>query len=116
MATDFNLLRRRLETEQEGLLEELKTTVLVAERRERGSFSEYGELATEIAEVEKGLILEKRVRDQLAEVEHALDKFDQGTYGLCDSCGQPIEPARLEALPQANLCLSCKARQAKNGI
>ncbi len=116
MATDFNLLRRRLDTEQEGLLEELKTTALVAERRERGPYSEYVELATEIVEEEKGLILEKRVRDQLAEVEHALDKFDQGTYGLCDSCGQPIEPARLEALPHANLCLSCKARQAKNGM
>jgi len=114
MATDFNLLRRRLETERESLLEELKTTALVAERRERGPYGEYGELATEIVEVEKGLILEKRVRDQLAEVEHALDKFDQGTYGLCDSCGQPIEPARLEALPHASLCLSCKARRAKN--
>jgi len=116
MATNFNLLRRRLETEREGLLEELKTAALVAERRERGLYSEYVELATEIVEVEKGLILEKRVRDQLAEVEHALDKLDQGTYSLCDSCGQPIEPARLEALPHANLCLSCKARQAKNGI
>jgi len=116
MTADFNLLRRRLETEQESLLEELKTTALVAERRERGSYGEEGELATEIVEIEKGLILEKRVRDQLSEVEHALHKFDQGTYGLCDSCGQPIEPARLEALPHANLCLSCKARRAKNGM
>jgi len=114
MATDFNLLRRRLETERESLLEELKTTALVAERRERGPYSEYGELATEIVEIEKGLILEKRVRDQLSEVEHALHKFDQGSYGLCEICGQPIEPARLEALPQASLCLSCKARRAKN--
>jgi len=114
MTTNFNLLRRRLETERESLLEELKTTALVAERRERDPYVEQEELAIEIVEVEKGLILEKRVRDQLAEVEHALHKFDQGTYGLCDICGQPIEPARLEALPQANLCLSCKAHQAKN--
>ena len=116
MATDFNLLRRRLETERESLSKELKTTTLVAERWERGPYSEYVELATEIVEVEKGLILEKRIREQLAEVEHALDKFDQGTYDLCDSCGQPIEPARLEALPHANLCLSCKARLTKNGM
>jgi len=115
MTTNFNLLRRRLETERENLLEELKTTAhLVAESRERDPYGEQGELAIEIVEVEKGLILEKRVRDQLAEVEHALHKFDQETYGLCDICGQPIEPARLEALPQANLCLSCKAHQAKN--
>jgi len=116
MATDFNLLRRRLETERDRLLEELKATALVAEKQERGHYGEYGELATEIAEVEKGLILEKRTREQLTEVEHALEKFDQGTYGLCDNCGKSIEPARLEALPHANLCLSCKARQAKNVI
>ena len=117
MTTDFNLLRRRLETERESLLEELKTTAsLVAERREGSFYSEQGELATEVVEAEKELILEKRVRDQLAEVEHALHKFDQGTYSLCDICGQPIEPARLGALPHANLCLNCKARQAKNGM
>ena len=103
--TDFNLLRHRLEVEQESLLAELKTTALIAEKRERGSYGEYGELATEIAEVEKGLILEKRIREQLTEVEHALEKFDQGTYGLCDNCGKSIEPARLEALPNASLCL-----------
>jgi DnaK suppressor protein len=116
MTTDFNLLRRRLEVERERFLEELKATALVAERRERGPYGEYGELATEIAEVEKGLILEKRIREQLAEVERALDKFEQGTYGLCDNCGQPIDTARLEALPHANLCLSCKAHRAKNGM
>jgi DnaK suppressor protein len=116
MTTDFNLLRRRLETERESLLQELKTTALVTERRDRDPYGEQGERAIETVEVEKGLILENRVRDQLAEVEHALHKFDQGTYGLCEICGRPIEPARLEALPQANLCLSCKARRAKNGM
>jgi len=113
MTTDFNLLRRRLETERESLLEELKAASLVAERRERGFYSEEGEFAAAIVEVEKGLILEKRVRDQLAEVENALHKFDRGTYGLCEICGQPIEPARLEALPHASLCINCKSRQAK---
>jgi DnaK suppressor protein len=116
MTADFNLLRRRLETERESLQQELESNALVAARRERGSYGEQGELATEIVEVEKGLILETRVRDQLAEVERALQKFDQGTYGLCDICGQLIEPSRLEALPQANLCLNCKAHQMKNRL
>ena len=116
MTTDFNLLHRRLEAERERFLEELKATALVAERREREPYGEYGELATEIAEAEKGLILEKRIREQLEEVEHALYKFEQGTYGLCDNCGQPIDVARLEALPRANLCLSCKAHRPKNGM
>ena len=116
MTTEFNLLRRRLETERKRLMEEfeqLKTNVR-PERREGSPFGKREEEATETIELEKRLALETRMRDLLAEVEHALHKFDSGTYGFCDNCGQPIDPARLEALPQATLCLSCKAHQVKN--
>jgi DnaK suppressor protein len=116
MTVGFNLLRSRLEQEQKRLtedLEQLKTDVR-PERREGSPFGKREEEATESFELEKRLALEKRLKEQLAEIEHALDKFDKGTYGLCDKCGQPIDPARLEALPQANLCLNCKALLAKN--
>ena len=114
MATEVSSPRQRLETERERLLKELQeVTALTTERRESGSYSEGGEFASAIAEVEKGLINEKRLQDQLADVKHALDKLDRGTYGLCDSCGQPIAPARMEALPQASLCLKCKTQTAK---
>ena len=118
MTTGFNLLRSRLEGERKRLgeeLEQLKAGVRPAEERREGSpFGKREEEATESFELEKRLVLEKRVRDQLAEVEFALDKFEKGTYGLCDACGKPIDPARLEALPQASLCLDCKAQQTKN--
>ena len=118
MTTGFNLLRSRLESERKRLIEELehlKSMVRPADERREGSpFGKREEEATESFELEKRLTLEKRIIDQLAEVEHTLRKFEEGTYGLCDSCGQPIDPARLEALPQANLCLNCKAQQAKN--
>jgi len=118
MTTGFNLLRSHLESEQKRLIEELehlKSSIRPADERREGSpFGKREEEATESFELEKRLTLEKRIRDQLAEVEHALHKFEEGTYGLCDNCGQPIDPARLEALPQANLCLNCKAQQAKN--
>ncbi len=118
MTIGFNLLRSRLESERKRLIEELeqlKASIRPAEERREGSpFGKREEEATESFELEKRITLEKRIRDQLAEVEHALHKFEDGTYGLCDSCGQPIDPARLEALPQASLCLRCKALQAKN--
>lgn len=118
MTTGFNLLRSRLESERKRLIEELeqlKASIRPAEERREGSpFGKREEEATESFELEKRITLEKRIRDQLAEVEHALHKFEDGTYGFCDSCGQPIDPARLEALPQASLCLSCKTGQAKN--
>ena len=118
MTTGFNLLRSRLESEQKRLIEELEQLRASAhptdERREGSPFGKREEEATESFELEKRVALEKRIKDRLAEVEHALRKFEDGTYGLCDNCGQPIDPARLEALPEANLCLSCKALQAKD--
>ena len=118
MSVDFNILRSRLESERKRLLEELeqlKATVRPADERREGSpFGKREEEATETLELEKRLALEKRIRNQLAEVEHALRKFEKRTYGLCDSCGQPIDPARLEALPQAKLCMSCKSQQTKD--
>jgi DnaK suppressor protein len=118
MTVGFNLLRSRLEGMQKRLneeLEQLKATVRPADERREGSpFGKREEEATESFELEKRLTLEKRIREQLAEVEHALQKFEDGTYGKCDNCGQPIPPDRLEALPQASLCLNCKALQTKN--
>ena len=114
----FNLLRARLEGERKRLTEEmgqLKTAMRPADERREGSpFGKREEEATESYELERRLTLEKSIREQLAAVEHALKKFEDGTYGLCDNCGKPIPPERLEALPQATLCLDCKARQAKD--
>ena len=118
MTVNYNLLRAHLERELKRLneeLEQLRSSVHPSEERREGSpFGKREEEAAEALELEKRLALEKRLRDQLAEVEHALHKFEEETYGLCDACGQPIDPARLEALPQATLCLSCKTNQAKN--
>lgn len=119
MTTDiYKKLREYLESEQKRLteeLEQLKASVPgVEERREGSPFGKREEEATETLELEKRLALENRTRQELAGIEHALQKFEEGTYGLCDNCGQPIAPERLEALPQASLCVNCKAQQAKN--
>ena len=118
MTTNFDILRSHLESEHKHLteqLEQLQAGVRPADERREGSpFGKREEEATESLELEKRLALEKQMREQLAGVEHALSKFEEGTYGLCDNCGQPIDPDRLEALPQASLCMSCKAQQTKN--
>jgi len=117
VTTNFKQLRSRLKSEQKrllGELEQLEASIRPSEVRREGSpFGKREEEATESFEFEKRLAVEKQVRDHLAEVEHALDKFEKGTYGLCDSCGQPIAADRLEALPQASLCVNCKAKNAK---
>jgi RNA polymerase-binding transcription factor DksA len=84
------------------------------ERREGGPFGKREEEATEVFEMEKRLAVEHQITDTLALIDHALEKYEAGTYGVCDDCGQPIEQGRLEALPYANLCLTCKSKQAKD--
>jgi len=116
MVIDFKTLRSRLEQERKRLteeLEQLKASSRSIERREGSPFGKREGEANGAADLEKRVALESHKRDTLAQVERTLQKLDDGTYGLCDNCGQPIDPARLEALPQANLCLSCKAHQAK---
>ena len=111
--------REQLDTEFKRLTEEmtqLQNNASSAEERREGSpFGKREEEATETLELEKRLALENRIRQELAKVEHALEKIKNGTYGMCDNCGQPISPERLEALPQASLCLNCKALLSKNG-
>ena len=113
-------LYERLKKEREHVLRELEDLRVrlkpPPERREGSPFGKKEEEAGEAFELEKRLVEEKRLTGLLAELEHALVKYEAGTYGLCDQCGQPINPERLEALPQANLCLNCKARQAKKGL
>ena len=110
-------LYERLKKEKAELLEKLEQLRTLgqpsAEGKEGSPFGKREEGADEASELEKRLALEERLGESLNEVEHALQKYEAGTYGLCDSCGQAIEQARLEAIPQASLCLSCKAQQAK---
>lgn len=112
---NFDKLHSRLENERKHLvkdLDDLKTVIQPAEARREGSpFGKREEEAAESFEFEKRLALEKQIMSKLAQIDHALDKFAKGTYGFCDICGKPINPGRLEALPQANLCLNDKAKQ-----
>ncbi|MBA7479399.1 RNA polymerase-binding transcription factor DksA [subsurface metagenome] len=111
---DFNVIRSRLEQERKQLteeLEQLNVSSRLTERRNGSPFGKIDEEANAAVDLEKRVALQSRILDTLVQLEHALQKLDEGTYGLCDSCEQPINPARLEALPLAALCVNCKALQ-----
>ena len=61
---------------------------------------ERSQLAVQLAHAEKAL----------AEVDRALSRAQQGTYGSCDTCGQPISPDRMQARPTAVTCIACASR------
>ncbi len=111
------VIKAKLENERVRLQQELQRLHADVsssdERREGSPYGKREEEATEALELEKRLVLVKRTKEQLAEIECALIKLEKGKYGLCAVCNKPIDPARLEALPHASLCMSCKAQQAK---
>lgn len=118
MTAELQKVRSNLTSEKKRLLQELEQLNAAGrpseERREGSPFGKREEEATESLELERRLAMEKSIKEQLADIDNALSKFAAGTYGLCESCGKPIEPGRMEALPQARLCLNCKALQSKN--
>lgn len=92
-------------------------TQQVEETREQGIGFAREDLPDEVdlATTESGqamnLMLRDRERVLLRKIENALDQIEQGTYGLCQNCGEPIEPKRLEARPVTDMCISCKEEQ-----
>ena len=78
-----------------------------------GEISSYdqhqADMGTETFEREKDLSILEQVEAELADVEHALRRLDEGTYGTCEVCGKPIPDDRLEAMPAARLCLAHQA-------
>jgi RNA polymerase-binding transcription factor DksA len=76
------------------------------------------DVGSETFDREKDLSILEQVEAELADVEHALRRLDDGTYGTCEACGKPIDEARLEALPAARFCLadqSAAEREARSG-
>jgi len=74
---------------------------------------EYADSGTATFERERDLSLENNIRDLLEKIGKALVRLDDGTYGTCERCGKPIEKARLNALPYANLCIKDKQAESR---
>jgi RNA polymerase-binding transcription factor DksA len=68
------------------------------------NFADSSQVTAERGEAE---VLATSLQESLAEILDALQKLDTGTYGLCESCGDRIAPARREAKPAARLCINC---------
>jgi RNA polymerase-binding transcription factor DksA len=72
------------------------------------NFADTSQVTAERGEAE---VLAGQLREALADVEAAIERLTNGTYGICERCGDPISPARLEAKPAARRCIACASRQ-----
>jgi DnaK suppressor protein len=115
-------LRRRLQEEREELrrqakeIEESSFGTPQSELTGEVSFDEeYADAGTATFERERDLSLTNNIRDLADKIDRALVRIDEGTYGLCERCGKPIEKARIKALPYATLCIKDKQAQERAG-
>jgi DnaK suppressor protein len=111
LETKYKALQEKMEADLVRLreqLEQVRETGSGDGRREGSPYGKKEEEAAETAEIENRLAIEKRLLEQINDIESALNKFGNGTYGVCEKCGQPIAIERLEIIPQASLCVSCK--------
>lgn len=95
--------------EAEALKAEADQMALDAEPGDTQFDDESGEGSTAAVDRERDLALSAQARAEVVEIDVALDKIDEGSYGTCDRCGKPIPKARLEVIPWAALCVNCKS-------
>ncbi|MCS7040352.1 MAG: TraR/DksA C4-type zinc finger protein [Anaerolineae bacterium] len=110
-------------TEKEQLLkqrEELLSDIALLKETLRGEVDvDLEEGDPDVIEREKSAALLAALEARLASVEDALRAMERGTYGICERCGKPIPPERLEVKPDATLCVTCQAeveRLQKRGL
>jgi RNA polymerase-binding protein DksA len=102
--------RAALVAERERLLVELGVPI---ENPGQMTYGSQAAAASQVFEQQRDLALRDRSRTELHRVETALRAIDAGTYGTCESCGKPIAPERLEALPWVATCIDCARKGAR---
>jgi DnaK suppressor protein len=78
-----------------------------------GAGDDQADAGSKTFEREQEMSLANNARDLLEQSEKALSRIDDGSYGLCESCGNPIGKLRLQAFPRATMCISCKEREER---
>jgi len=116
-AAELAAVRTELE-EQAGQLrdeiDEAETASAAAQRSASGEGSgDEADAGTKTFEREHEMSLANNSRGLLVQVGRALSRIDDGTYGRCERCAEPIPKARLQAFPRATLCVGCKSREER---
>lgn len=78
-----------------------------------GAGNDQADMGSTTFERDQEISLVNNARDMLAQTERALGRMDDGTYGVCENCGEPIGKMRVMAFPRATLCLPCKQREER---
>ena len=104
----FRELREMLEEKRREVLAAIQRSRMTGMEVRQESIPEMGDFVTASVEKEQIFELGQTGVETLREVEDALDRLQQGTYGVCQSCGDRIALARLKAIPFVRMCVACQ--------
>jgi DnaK suppressor protein len=107
---DLEAIRRALHAERARLIEEIGEAIVAPGQMTYGS---QAAAASQVFAQQRDLALRDRSDHQLELVDAALARLDDGSYGRCIRCGEPIAPDRLDALPWAARCIDCQRLAAR---
>jgi len=117
---DLKHFEERLLEERKKLLSQLgylEKAMGQTQRDSSGDLSAYSfhmaDMGTDAMEREKAFLFASAEGRQLMTVDEALRRLYRSEYGTCESCGKEIGKQRLDAMPQANLCVNCQEKQEK---
>jgi RNA polymerase-binding protein DksA len=102
---------KRLHEEERAVVDELADLGFPTDGKVDVTFDEgFADAAQTTSERARVLSIAEGLRQRLEDVHAAMQRIERGTYGICESCGKPIAPERLEAIPTARLCIACKQK------
>jgi DnaK suppressor protein len=102
--------------EREQIVGEVKQTYVSSQEMGQDGIQDIGDEAANIYNKQILLSLNESERIRLQEVDEALDRIANGTYGICEECGEPISLKRLEVRPVAKYCVSCLSKMERGRI
>lgn len=111
--TFLKKMRTKLAGQKQTILQQLDEEIREGKESELDDGMDTYDLASEEREREIHLILSDRDRDKLQAIEDALDRIEDGEYGVCEECEEEIAQARLQALPFTRLCVTCQEEREK---
>jgi DnaK suppressor protein len=110
-------VRAELKSERERLRSELNLAEEELQDLMRdagdGAGNDQADVGSSTFERDQEMTIVNNARDMLLQSKHALERIADGSYGVCENCGEPIGKMRLMAFPRATLCMSCKQREER---
>ena len=106
-------IKRMLLKMRKELTQGIEESVREEKDDERSDVGDVYDIASSERDRELSLLLGERGREKLQEIDSALKRIEEGTYGICENCEEKIAPGRFKAMPFTRVCVNCKSKEER---